>query len=173
VSAPVLIFAVGNESRGDDAVAPLLLRRLQTEGMDEARFELIEEFQLQVENTLDMVGRELVLLIDAGMDTPAPFSFYRAAASTVSNLYSHALSPEALLTLYQQVHQQPAPPLFVLCVRGEQFELGAGLSAAAAGRMEQALGFVQELLDDADAQVWGALAEQISMPSESVMRRSG
>ena len=164
MTAPVLIFAVGNESRGDDALAPLLLRRLQTAGVTE-QCELIEEFQLQVENTLDMVGRELVLLIDAGMDTPAPFAFYRAAASAAGNLYSHALSPQALLTLYQQVHRQSAPPLFVLCVRGEQFELGAGLSAAAAGRIDQALQFTQGLLDDAGTQVWGALAEQISMPS--------
>lgn len=158
MTAPVLIFAVGNESRGDDALAPLLLRRLQAAGVTE-QCELIEEFQLQVENTLDMVGRELVLLIDAGMDTPAPFAFYRAAASAMGNLYSHALSPEALLTLYQQVHRQPAPPLFVLCVRGEQFELGAGLSAEATGRMEQAQDFVQKLLRQADVKVWDAHAE--------------
>ncbi|HEU0187646.1 MAG TPA: hydrogenase maturation protease [Gallionellaceae bacterium] len=158
MSAPVLIFAVGNESRGDDAVAPLLLRRLQAAGVTE-QCELVEEFQLQVENTLDMVGRELVLLIDAGMETPAPFAFYRAAASSVANLYSHALSPEALLTLYQQVHQQPAPPLFVLCVCGEQFELGAGLSAAAAGRMNQAQEFVQKLLRQAELAAWEACEE--------------
>lgn len=155
MTAPVLIFAVGNESRGDDAVAPLLLRRLQAEGMAE-QCELVEEFQLQVENTLDMVGRKLVLLLDAGMETPAPFAFYRAAASTVANLYSHALSPEALLALYQQVHQQPAPPLFVLCVRGEQFELGAKLSPEAIGRMEQALELVHSLLQQADVAAWEA-----------------
>lgn len=153
MNAPVLIFAVGNESRGDDAVAPLLLRRLQAVGVA-GQCELVEEFQLQVENTLDMVGRELVLLLDAGMNTLAPFAFYRAEASAVANLYSHALSPEALLTLYQQVHGQPAPPLFVLCVRGEQFDLGAGLSVAAAERMNQAQEFVQSLLQQPDEVEW-------------------
>ncbi|HEY6094139.1 MAG TPA: hydrogenase maturation protease [Gallionellaceae bacterium] len=165
MTAPLLIFAVGNESRGDDAVAPLLLRRLQAAGMA-AQCELVEEFQLQVENTLDMVGRELVLLIDAGIDTPAPFAFYRAAVSAVGNLYSHALSPEALLTLYQQVHKQPAPPLFVLCVRGEQFELGASLSAQAVENLDDALQFIQRLLRHADAEAWETMVKQMIMASE-------
>ena len=81
MAAPVLIFAIGNESRGDDAIAPLLLRRLGAwmEAEDIAgQFELLEDFQLQVEHATDMVGRKLVLFIDAGMDTPAPYFFCRA-----------------------------------------------------------------------------------------------
>ena len=79
--APILVFAVGNESRGDDALGPLLLRELQawlTETGLADDFELLEEFQLQVEHAMDMKDRRLVLFIDAGLDTPAPYSFYRA-----------------------------------------------------------------------------------------------
>jgi hydrogenase maturation protease len=163
MTAPVLIFAIGNESRGDDALAPLLLRKveqwLQAEGMDEAKFELIEAFQLQIENTLDMQGRELILFIDAGIATPVPFSFIRAEASATPNLFSHALTPDSLLALHAQIHHEAAPAAFILCLRGEQFELGAALSVAAAGRMNQALGFVQELLQQADLQTWEARTE--------------
>ena len=102
MTAPVLIFAIGNESRGDDALAPILLRGLdawlQVEGISGCCV-LLEEFQLQIENTLDMQGRELVLFIDAGMNTAAPFAFYRAEASATPNLYSHALVPEASLDI--------------------------------------------------------------------------
>ncbi len=68
--APTLIFAVGNESRGDDALGPLLLRQLESwlAAEDHAeQFELLEEFQLQVEHAMDMKDRKLVLFIDAGM----------------------------------------------------------------------------------------------------------
>ena len=157
--APVLIIAIGNESRGDDALAPLLLRRvaawLESEGLG-GGVELLEEFQLQVENTMDMQGRERVLFIDAGMDTPAPFSFYRAAASATPSLFSHALAPEALLALYQQIHHAAAPPAFVLCIRGEQFELGTSVSAESDGRMNEAMGFILGLLQQADARSWDA-----------------
>ena len=90
---PVLIFAIGNESRGDDALGPVLLRKLDAWLQAENRsnqFELLEEFQLQVENAMDMKDRRLVLFIDAGMETEAPFSFYSAEKSDAPVLYSHA-----------------------------------------------------------------------------------
>lgn len=158
--APVLILAIGNESRGDDALAPLLLRRIEqwllSAGVDREKFELIEAFQLQIENTLDMQGRELIMFMDAGIETPAPFSFTRAEATETPNLFSHALTPAALLTLYPQIYHQAAPPAFVLCLRGEAFELGTDLSSEAEGRLEQALDFVQGLLRQTDVHSWGA-----------------
>ena len=137
--APVLCFATGNESRGDDALGPLLLRKLQVwlekEGKPE-QVECLEEFQLQVEHAMDMHGRQLVLFIDAGMDTPAPFVFSAAQADANPVLYSH--------------------DVFVLCVHGEYFELGDGLSAAAAEHLDAAFEFCKNLLGTADAAVWRA-----------------
>ena len=155
--APILIFAIGNESRGDDAIAPLLLRRLaawlEAENIA-GRFELLEDFQLQVEHATDMVGRELVLFIDAGMDTPAPYNFYRARSNDSRTLFSHAITPEAVLSTYQQVYQQTPPPAFVLCIRGERFELGELPSQEARQRMELAMGFLQELMQKAEKSSW-------------------
>lgn len=155
--APILIFAIGNESRGDDAIAPLLLRRLaawlETKNIAE-RFELLEDFQLQVEHATDMVGRELVLFIDAGMDTAAPYSFYRVKSNDSRTLFSHAITPEAVLSTYQQVYQRPPPPAFVLCVRGERFELGEPPSPEAEQRMELTMGFLKELMREAKESSW-------------------
>jgi len=157
--APVLCFATGNESRGDDALGPLLLRKLQLwlekEGKPE-QVECLEEFQLQVEHAMDMHGRQLVLFIDAGMDTPAPFVFYPAQADANPVLYSHALAPEVLLKVYGQCYQEAPPDVFVLCVHGEYFELGDGLSAAAAEHLDAAFEFCKNLLGTADAAVWRA-----------------
>lgn len=151
--APILIIAIGNESRGDDAIAPLLLRKLEAEGYAE-KVELLEDFQLQVEHAADMVERELVLFIDAGMNTPAPYSFYRAHPDNNRTLFSHALTPDAVLSTYRQVYQEFPPPAFVLCIRGEQFELGDSLSPEAATRLELALTFLQELLQKAELAAW-------------------
>lgn len=156
---PVLLFAIGNESRGDDAIAPLLLRKLgewlEAEGIA-GRFELLEDFQLQVEHATDMVGRELVLFIDAGMDTPAPYSFYRVQSNDSRTLFSHAITPEAVLSTYQQVYQQPPPPSFVLCIRGEHFELGEPPSPEAEQLMELAMRFLQKLMQKAEMSFWEA-----------------
>ena len=161
--APVLIFAVGNESRGDDALAPLLLRRLDAWLQKEKRsadFELIEDFQLQVEHAMDMAGRRLVLFIDAGMDTPEPYAFYRAQLKNTCTPYSHALAPEAVLSVYPQIYQKDPPPAFILCIRGEQFELGSPLSQVAESRLDSAMDFLQRLLQEADAAVWELCVQQ-------------
>jgi len=55
---PVVVFACGNPSRGDDALGPLLLDQLQIwldeEGLADG-FELISDFQWQIEHALDLV----------------------------------------------------------------------------------------------------------------------
>lgn len=153
--APVVVLACGNPSRGDDALGPLLLDRLQAWLDASGRavgVELIGDFQLQVEHALDLVGRQLVLFIDAGQQTPAPFVFRRLRADAASAYSTHALSPEALLAVLPRIDQQAPPPAFVLCVRGETFVLGEGLSAAATAHAEQAFELLQQLLRQPDVE---------------------
>jgi len=150
---PILILAVGNESRGDDALAPLLLRQLK-QHTDLSGVELLEDFQLQIEHAADLVDRELVIFVDAGMDTPAPYSFYHARPDDDHTLFSHALAPEAVLTTYLRIYKQPPPPSYVLCLRGEQFELGTQLTQQARQHLQLALEFMQKLLQEPRALVW-------------------
>lgn len=154
--APVLVFAVGNASHGDDALGPLLLHELDAWLIAESlldRVELLEEFQLQIEHILDMKDRKLVLFIDAGMDTPSPYLFYRATPCSKPLLYSHALTPEALLKTAQDSFKT-APDAFVLCIQGESFELGDAPTAEALENLSAALGLVKKLLVKADAAHW-------------------
>jgi hydrogenase maturation protease len=134
VTAPLVVFAVGNPSRGDDAIGPVICGRLakwlENERLAD-RVELIEDFQLNIEHALDLRNRELALFIDAGENTPAPFIFARIYPSTATAHTTHALPPEAVLQVYRQMEDREPPPAFVLCVRGEGFELGAPLTAAA------------------------------------------
>jgi len=163
--APVLVFAIGNESRGDDALGPLLARRLGAE-LNPRQVEVLEEYQLQVENTLDMAGRELVLFIDAGHGTPAPFAFYAAAFSAMRGHSTHAVAPEVLLGVYRQVHGEDPPPAFILCVAGASFELGEPLSATATSHLEQALAFARALIVQPVPADWHARAGTAQLTEE-------
>ncbi|WP_265948674.1 hydrogenase maturation protease [Dechloromonas sp. A34] len=148
MNAAVVVFAVGNPSRGDDAIGPLLLERLggwlDDEGLA-GQFELIEDFQLQIEHALDLGGRRLALFIDAGAGTPGPYTFRRIAPATGIAHTTHELPPEAVLQVYRQTEGAEPPPAFVLCVRGEQFELGEPLTAAATAGLEGAWQLLTEL----------------------------
>jgi len=134
--APVLVLAVGNPSRGDDAVGPELAARLEAAALPGV--EVITEFQLQVENALDLEGRERVVFVDAGTGTPGPFELRQATAAEDFLHTSHAISPEAVLATYKRVTGKEPPEAWVLCVRGESFELGEGLSEEAARNLEAA-----------------------------------
>jgi hydrogenase maturation protease len=162
MTAPLVVFAVGNPSRGDDAIGPLLLDRLgiwlAAEGLVE-RCELIEDFQLQIEHCLDLRGRQLALFIDAGTGTPAPYAFRRVAPTAAFTHSTHALEPEAVLQVYALTEGNPPPPAFVLCVRGECFELGAPLSQAAENHAAAAFDLLKTLCRNPDPDGWAALAE--------------
>jgi len=155
--APVVVIAIGNPSRGDDAIGPLLHARLlewlENEGTIEG-FELYEDFQLQIEHALDLKGRRLALFIDAGDNTPGPYAFDRVAATEGIMHTSHALPPGSVLQVYRQIEGEEPPPAFVLCVRGEQFKLGEPLSNAAESNLRAAFELLTHLCRQPSLTAW-------------------
>lgn len=138
----LVVFGWGNESRGDDGLGPALLRRVAQAWPAAV---CIEDYQLQIEHALDLDGADLALFLDAGKDTPAPFSFSAVEPCEGMAHTSHALSPRQVLEVFRKVRGHAPPPAFQLCVRGERFELGEDLSDEARGRLEAAWRFLQAL----------------------------
>ena len=164
MSAPVVVFAVGNPSRGDDAIGPVLCGRLarwlEAAGLA-AQFELIEDFQLQIEHALDLQGRQLALFVDAGIDTVAPFTFQRIVPASGIAHTTHELPPEAVLQVFRQTEETDPPPAFTLCICGEQFELGQPLTAMAESRVDLAFVLLEQLCRNPDPASWAALADNV------------
>ena len=141
---PTLVFACGNPSRGDDALGSELLRALERCRVsgEIAGVELLTDFQLQVEHALDLTGRDRVVFVDAAATGPEPFAFAPVAPSRDLSYSSHAMSPEAVLAVYEQVVGDTLPPVWLLAIRGYDFGLGKGLSERARENLDQALDFV-------------------------------
>lgn len=161
MTASTLVFAWGNPSRGDDALGPVFLERLEswlTERGHGALVELLTDFQLQPEHAADLVGRALTLFVDASTTCEAPFSFSRVPVRRDASFTSHAMSPAAVLAAYEQAYAQAAPPCYALAIRGHGFELGEPLGAAARGNLEAALAFAFTLLERPCAEVWERMA---------------
>jgi hydrogenase maturation protease len=146
----LLIFALGNASRGDDALAPLLLRRLEGSIANAGQVELVEDYQLQVEHVTDLLNRRAVLFVDADLSCAEPCHLSAIAAGHDPSYTSHAMTPFALLHAYRQVYSEEAPPAFLLRIRGYDFELGSPLSEKAAANLEVALAQVRTLCASGD-----------------------
>jgi hydrogenase maturation protease len=128
--APTLVFAVGNLSRGDDAVGPLLAERLLDAGLPGV--EVLVDFQLQVEHALDLEQRERVIFVDACVDATESVVERPLHADPGFAHTSHSLAPAQVLETYRRVTGRTPPPAVLLGIRAESFELGAGLSDQAA-----------------------------------------
>ena len=158
----LLIIAVGNPSRGDDALGTLFLERL-AEGREllhnQDEIELLTDFQLQIEHAVDLENRALALFVDASVACHSPFQFTRLQPVEDAGYTSHALSPAAVLCVYGQINADPPPPAFQLAIRGECFELGEPLSAAAEVNLASALEFAGQLLKQPVVKIWDRLAQ--------------
>jgi hydrogenase maturation protease len=151
----ILIFGYGNPGRGDDALGPEFVARLEQEGMDASGdVECLTDMQLQVEHVTDLCGRRLVLFIDADAACPPPFLLSRIRAEKDGSYTSHAMTPEALLFAYRQVYGTQAPPAFLLRIRGHGFDLGDPLSDQAAANLKASLAMTRGLCADADPERW-------------------
>ncbi len=142
--SPTLIFTWGNPSRGDDALGPQIYELLQKELLNDV--DLLTDFQLQIEHAVDLENRQRILFIDASISATAPFEFYRLKALQDDSYTTHAMSPDSLLSVYEKINKQSAPPAFMLSVRGYQFDLGLAISNKANQNLKQAISFINQLI---------------------------
>ncbi|MGB5489050.1 MAG: hydrogenase maturation protease [Lysobacterales bacterium] len=143
--APVLILTYGNPSRGDDALGPAMFDRLEkhkreTSDLDDV--DLLTDFQLQIEHAVDLENRQCVLFIDAGMSCAEPFELQLLQAERDDSFTTHAMSPAAVLSVFEQVNQQPAPPAYLLTIRAYEFGLGVPMSTAALENLQLSYQYV-------------------------------
>ena len=157
---PILVFGYGNPGRGDDALGPEFLNRMSEKKSAEMEpVELLTDFQLQIEHALDLEYRRLVLFIDASVSCKAPFEFKLEKPERDLSYTTHAMSPAAVLQVYQSMTNEAPPASFLLSIRAEQFELGGGLSAEAQENLYQAERFAGVLFGDPTFKRWRELAE--------------
>jgi hydrogenase maturation protease len=144
VTAPILVFGWGNPSRGDDAVGPLFVERI--EALSLPGVECLTDFQLQVEHALDLQDRQRVLFVDASLDAEAPFTVTAIGPHKDASFTTHAMTPHAVLQVYCDLTDEQPPPTWLLAIRGEKFELGESLSPAGAAHLDAALTWVHDWL---------------------------
>ncbi len=149
MTAPVLIFGWGNPSRGDDALGPLFVERIEALGLPGV--ECLTDFQLQVEHALDLRNRRAVLFVDASVSASAPFEVGKIEARADASFTSHALSPQAVLQVYAEIDDEAPPPCLLLAIRGVSLELGEPLSPAAKAHLEAAIAWARHWLAEAVA----------------------
>ena len=166
--APIVVLAVGNPSRGDDALGTELLEHAEAllrAEIDAGLIEFLTDFQLQIEHALDLQGRRMAVFVDASVKADG-FAYERLYAERDHSFSSHALSPAAVLDAYLQLFGEP-PPAWTLAIRGESFELFEPMSPLATANLASALEFLVAELR------WQAYSETRSLRVQGTVQGVG
>ena len=123
-----LVFGVGNPSRGDDALGPLFIERLDAWSATARDLSValatLTDFQWQIEHALDLADIDVVIFVDASVRAEPPFELAPLAAKFDATHSTHALSPACVLAVAQRLGQT-VPEAWLLAIPGRAFELGS------------------------------------------------
>ncbi len=153
IEPELTVFAWGNESRGDDAIGAVLAHRITS--LEHPAIEVVEDHQLHLEHVMDIRDGVPLLFVDASVAIDEGFRIEKLVPVRDESISTHAMSPSALLDLYESTLGKPAPAAWMLHVSGNSFELGEDISAVASAAIAEAWGFL-ELTFSQPADQWPA-----------------
>lgn len=131
----LVVIGYGNELRGDDAVGPVVARRLRDFRLFDG-VKVIDCHCLMPELAADVSAARFVVFVDSSVE----FDSQAVAAGSITHRelsgkvcepspLGHTLDPRSLLELAQRLyHRSPTAELFT--VTGECFEIGDTMSPA-------------------------------------------
>ncbi|MEX0680942.1 MAG: hypothetical protein WD097_06130 [Balneolales bacterium] len=144
----ILIYAYGNPGRQDDGLGNALIDLAETwvKNNDIEQVSLDSNYQLQVEDVIDMHDKRLIIFVDADMDgSVEDFRIDPVMASSRATFTMHALSPGYLLDLCNRLYGHH-PPAYMLHIRGYEWDQGKPMTAGAKRNLDHAWKALLEII---------------------------
>jgi hydrogenase maturation protease len=140
----LLLIGYGNPGRLDDGLGPALAAKVEAASLKGITVEA--DYQLTVENALDVSKHDVVIFADAAVKGKEPFFFSKIRSKSPMSLSSHSVSAEAVL-FYAEHMFQANTRAYVLGIRGYKFnDFEEKLSEGATQNLEEAFQFVTNLI---------------------------
>jgi hydrogenase maturation protease len=138
-----LILGYGNPGRQDDGLGPEAARRI--EALVSPNVTTIDNYQLNIEDAMDVADHDEVWFVDAARTGSAPFTIQRLAPATSFDFTSHLVRPEAILAMADQYYGG-RPRAYLLAIRGYAFEFIEALTPSASDNLSQAVDMLTDHL---------------------------
>jgi len=142
----VLVLACGNALRGDDGVALHIASCVNGVSGPDTLVHTDQQWAPELAQPISQA--ELVVFLDASASMPPgeiTCSELGTGGSSPSN-FTHQISPEALLTLAQDLYGSHPSRAYLLTVGGASFDLKEGLSEPVRHAIPQAIERIKALL---------------------------
>lgn len=134
-----LIYGIGNIGRQDDGLGWEFIDWLEESGRC-ARAEKVKFYHLNLEDADLLSRKRRVLFIDASKDETIAdgFRLYPAAPKMDFTFTSHTMSIETVMATCQQCFDV-LPEVWVLAIRGYEWELQLGLTEAGRANLDRTI----------------------------------
>jgi hydrogenase maturation protease len=103
------------------------------------------DYQLQVEDAILFSEHEACVIVDALKTGKEPFTFKKIRPVKNFSFTTHAVSPNAVGYLCRTLYRK-SPEIYILGIRGYDFEVGEDLSSKARQNLKEALSFFVTIL---------------------------
>ena len=139
----ILVLGYGNPGRQDDGLGPAVAAGIDRLGW--SNITAYDNYQLNIEDALEVAGHDVVWFVDAAKAGPAPYHVRALSAALSIGFTSHSVRPEAILAIARQYYGK-SPQAFLLAIRGYQFEFVEELTAGAADNLRVALTMLTDII---------------------------
>jgi hydrogenase maturation protease len=124
----ILVLGYGNPGRQDDGLGPAAAALIDEMGWSGVT--AFDNYQLNIENALDVAEHDVVWFVDAAKAGPAPYAVRELAALSTFEFTSHLVRPETVLAMAGH-YFGATPTAYLLAIRGYAFEFVEALTAEA------------------------------------------
>lgn len=139
-----LIYGIGNIGRQDDGLGWAFIDWLET-ASGCAKAEKVKFYQLNLEDADLISHKQRVLFVDASKDTAVDsFRLYKAEPKMDFSFTSHAMSIETIMATCWQCFGR-MPEVYVLAIRGYEWELQIGLTEQAKSNLNLAANHIHRV----------------------------
>ena len=140
----ILILGYGNPGRLDDGLGPTAVA--EVEKLNIAGVTCDSDYQLTVEDIVEINKHDVVIFIDADSKCDKAFYFNKITPGNSISFTSHSITPTSLLALCQEVYSS-TPDAYILGIRGIEFNsFEERLSTIAQNNLNEALKFLTPIL---------------------------
>jgi hydrogenase maturation protease len=142
-----LIYGYGNPGREDDGLGVAFADRMQewSDRLELPHLCYDRNYQLNIEDALEVSKYDLVLFADATIEPVDDFLITEVTPSDTVNFTMHAVSPDYIAYLSRTIFDR-SPGIFLLHIRGYQWNMQEGLSAKARNSLNRAVAFIQSVM---------------------------
>ncbi len=143
--AEALVVGYGNDLRGDDRAGRIVASLIEKAALPGV--EVLAQSQLTPELALEVAKADIVIFVDASIDTAELDVALVEAGVAGSHAMSHHADPATLLRLARDLGRMP-DAAYVVSIPATNLELGFDLSPATARAIDGAVAVITELVSE-------------------------